>query len=183
MLIWSSNPTASSSHIITMLSKVVTIGLLSAAGCTALSSNEIPPYSWAIHNFNGICWTKTCRAWDFSISGSTGQLGQPAFEAYDCGPDSRIDEHQHCEGMEMNVPGSVTVQIEDVTYQLHVLRQPIGYVLRRSRSAHVSSPYRLHHRAACGLCCWIVRPNDTTLYWSEGRVIFDAYFLASCLGR
>lgn len=95
-----------------MLFRVSAITLIVAACFAAPDPNQTAPYSWAVHNFNGTCSAETCWAWGFSISSPIGPSGQPAFEANDCSIDSRINEHQRCRGVEMNVPGSVAVQIE-----------------------------------------------------------------------
>jgi hypothetical protein len=95
-----------------MLSKASVIALMTAGCVAAPYPNETAPYSWTVNKFNGTCSAATCWAWDFSISGSTGASGQPAFIANDCNVDSRINEYQACKSVEMNVPGSVKVQIE-----------------------------------------------------------------------
>lgn len=95
-----------------MLSKVSALALLVATCIAAPYPNETTPYSWTVQMFNGTCSAAACWAWGFSVSGSVGPSGQPAFKASDCSIDSRIDGHQRCRGMDVDVPGSVAVQID-----------------------------------------------------------------------
>lgn len=102
-------------HSLNMLSKFVFIALL-AAGCSAAPyPNEAAPYSWTVHKFNGTCSAATCWAWGFSISGSTGPSNQTAFIASDCNVDSRIQDHQVCNCVQVDVPSTVEVQIENAS--------------------------------------------------------------------
>ncbi|KAF2633533.1 hypothetical protein BU25DRAFT_8190 [Macroventuria anomochaeta] len=95
-----------------MLAKVSAIVLIAATCIATPTPNKAVPYSWAVHNFNGTCSAATCWAWGFSISSPIGPSDQPAFKAIDCSLDSRINEHQACRDVDINVPGSVAVQID-----------------------------------------------------------------------
>lgn len=95
-----------------MLSKVPAFALLAATCIAAPYPNETVPYSWTVQKFNGTCSAAACWAWGFSISGAFGPSGQPAFKAIDCSIDSRIDGHQQCKGLELDIPGSVAVQMD-----------------------------------------------------------------------
>ncbi|KAF3036719.1 hypothetical protein E8E12_007371 [Didymella heteroderae] len=95
-----------------MLSKTFAFALLAATCVAARYPNETNHYSWTVPKFNGTCLAAACWAWGFSISGTMGPAGQPAFKASDCNIDSRIDGHQQCKGVEVDVPGNVAVQID-----------------------------------------------------------------------
>ena len=98
---------------VNMFSKSSIIILLLAVGCSAAHfPNETVPYFWTVHKLNGTCSAAACWAWDFSISGSTGPSKQTAFVANDCNVDSRIEDHQACKDLQMDVSGTVKVQIE-----------------------------------------------------------------------
>ncbi|KAF1923799.1 uncharacterized protein M421DRAFT_306116 [Didymella exigua CBS 183.55] len=117
-----------------MLPKAFAIALLAATGIAAPYPNETAPYSWTVQKFNGTCSAAACWAWGFSISGAAGRSGQPAFETDGCSIDSRVDGHQQCRGIEVDVPGGVAVQIDSasiigglLTVQYTFQQGPIRY--------------------------------------------------------
>lgn len=116
--------------------KVSVLALLAAA-CSAVPwTNEAAPYSWTVQMFNGTCSAAACWAWGFSISGSVGPSGQPAFKASDCSIDSRIDVDQQCRGIVVSVPGSVAFQIDATSIRGGLLT--VQYTYQQYERAHIA---------------------------------------------
>lgn len=103
----STETTPSTTSTFNMLSN--NLFLVAAFASSAIATTSCPApdkYYWTVTGFTSTCTAATCR-YDFNVSGATGPLSQPSFDAYGCDGETGASLFEPCATVGSDVPGNV----------------------------------------------------------------------------